>query len=116
MTDKMRNKIARAKLDAEQAARTLKSMLEGAYEGSNGELRWKSNDNPIPMHCFKETGIEAPENQQAEIDAHTTAFLKEYREQMKDYQPSEEELFEMRAAFGPGETVVNVVTGQRIKL
>lgn len=52
----------------------------------------------------------------AEYDKETDAFLAEYRERMKNYKPSEEELFEMRAAFGPGETVVNVFTGQTYHL
>lgn len=48
----------------------------------------------------------------AERDRETDAFLAEYRERMKNHKPSEEELFEMRAAFGPGETVVDVLSGQ----
>ena len=46
----------------------------------------------------------------------TETFLKRYREQQKNKVYSEEELYEMRAAFGEGETVVNVVTGKRITL
>ena len=45
-------------------------------------------------------------------EAETAAFLEEYR---KNYQgPTEEEKIEMRAAFGEGETVVDIITGERI--
>ena len=43
-------------------------------------------------------------------------FFAEYRENRKNRTAEEiaEERFEMRAAFGPGETIVNVITGERI--
>ena len=40
----------------------------------------------------------------------------EYREKMKNYKPSAEELYEMRCAFGAGTTVVDIITGQKIRL
>lgn len=47
-------------------------------------------------------------------EAENEAFLEEYR---KNYQgPTKEEKAEMRAAFGEGETVVDIITGQRISL
>lgn len=42
--------------------------------------------------------------------------IAQYRESMKNYKPSEEELYEMRAAFGEGAEVVDVITGKKIKL
>ena len=47
-------------------------------------------------------------------EAEVEAELAEYRAKYKG--PSDEELAEMRAAFGPGTTVVNVITGKKIKL
>ena len=47
-------------------------------------------------------------------DKEVDEFIAEYRRNYKG--PSEEELAEMRAAFGPGETVVNILTGERIAL
>ena len=41
---------------------------------------------------------------------------KSYREQMANHKPSEEELAEMRSAFGDGTEVINVFTGQVTKL
>ena len=49
-------------------------------------------------------------------DAQTERELKAYRESMRNHQYSDEELFEMRAAFGEGATVVDVITGQQIPL
>lgn len=47
-------------------------------------------------------------------DAEVKESLREYRANRRPY--SSEDLAEMRAAFGPGETVVNVLTGERIQL
>jgi len=48
-------------------------------------------------------------------DRETQAFLAEYRRANKGRKRSAEEIFEMRAAFGPGETVVDVITGERFE-
>ncbi len=77
---------------------------------------WKKSNNIVPPSFFRENKIDMPEHQQAAHDEDQDRFLAEYRERMKDWQPDAETLFEMRAAFGPGEEVVNVITGQKIKL
>ena len=48
-------------------------------------------------------------------DAHTTAFLAEYRTAQlnRSAEQIREERWEARAAFGPGETIVNIITGER---
>ena len=48
-------------------------------------------------------------------DVHTTAFLKEYRAAQlnRSAEQIREERWEARAAYGAGETVVNIVTGER---
>ena len=47
-------------------------------------------------------------------EAQTEAFFEDYR---KNYTgPSEEERAEMQAAFGKGTTVVDIITGKRIRL
>ena len=46
--------------------------------------------------------------------AENAAFLEEYRRSRKT--PSTEEIAEMRAAFGPGATVVNILTGETTNL
>lgn len=47
-------------------------------------------------------------------DAEDTQFIKNYMAQ--DRNPSDEELLEMKAAFGEGATVIDVLTGKRIQL
>jgi len=63
------------------------------------------------LHITDKASAEATRAARA---AETAAFLEEYR---KNYEgPTEEEKAEMRAAFGEGETVVDIITGQRISL
>lgn len=97
-------------------------MFEQAYIDSKGVVRWKSNDN-IPfedkLQQFQDDGYITPHqrivsNQKRTVE--TTRKLAEYREQMKNHVPDAEEMFEMRAAFGVGETVMNVITGQRYQI
>lgn len=57
--------------------------------------------------------IEATE---AAADEEAHRWAEEYRARMANHVPSEEELFEMRAAFGEGATVVDVISGQTIHL
>lgn len=85
-----------------------------AYD-DDGVMRWRSNDAAIPPSVYKDAHVRCPSRQQRAYDEETQAFLAEYRERMKDYVPTEEEQAEMRAAFGPGETVVNVITGQKFR-
>lgn len=89
------------------------------YDYRDGAFRWNSNGNVIPEDCmlsmaqFTTAEIQASQRVRS---AETAAFLAEYREAQKNVEPSAEELAEMRAAFGEGETVVNVLTGRVTKL
>ena len=49
-------------------------------------------------------------------EAETNAFLESYRKANQNRRRSSEELNEMRAAFGTGTTVVDIITGERIRL
>ena len=82
----------------------------------NGVLYWDSNARPVPVDCFEDAGLPVPSRQEQACEDHSNAFFAQYRKDMANHQPSDEELFEMRSAFGEGETVINVVTGQRIQL
>ena len=89
-----------------------------AYKDSEGVWRWKSSNN-VPfddmLECWNLSEEEMKKCAEAR-DADNSAFLKDYRERMKNHVPSDEEMFEMKAAFGEGETVVNVLTGKTYKL
>jgi dihydropteroate synthase len=49
------------------------------------------------------------------MDEKTKKFIEEYRESMEDYEPDAEHMYEMRAAFGEGVEVVNIITGKKYK-
>ena len=77
---------------------------------------WKKSGNVVPPWFFTEKGIDMPEQQEAAHEESTARAIANYRKAMKNHKPGPEELFEMRAAFGPGAEVVNVITGQKIQL
>ena len=110
------------KASAEKEIRKMEErQINGeVFFGADGVVRWTSNNRVMPKDCreilshtayrdlFSEEASRAAEN------AETAAFLESYR---KNYTgPSEEEKAEMRAAFGTGSTVVDVITGKRIRL
>ena len=94
--------------------------MECAYVTDGGVVRWKSNDS-VPfddmLAAFQKAGLDL--NMAASSKAReeeSLRFLEDYRRRMANHVPSEEELFEMRAAFGEGTTVVNVLTGRKTQL
>lgn len=48
-------------------------------------------------------------------DAEASTFIAEYRAARANHVPSAEERYEMRAAFGAGTEVVNIITGQKFR-
>ena len=90
------------------------------FFGADGVVRWTSNNRVMPKdyrEILSHTAYRdlfSEEASRAAEDAETAAFLESYR---KNYTgPSEEEKAEMRAAFGTGSTVVDIITGERIRL
>ena len=84
----------------------------------NGGAFWNSNGNYLPADCAEilshtDFAFSLEETNRAR-KAQNEAFLENYRRNYKG--PGEEEKAEMRAAFGTGTTVVNVITGQRTRL
>lgn len=92
--------------------------IENAFIDADGIYRWCSSGR-VPFDDMLESW-ELPKSIiakcQAARDIDDSNFLREYRKRMENYEPSGEELFEMRAAFGEGEVVVNVITGKKIQL
>ena len=84
---------------------------EHSYEDERGVLRWKSNDNAVPMSCFRDAAVTPPGFQREALDEELMALLEGYSDEV-----TPEKEFEMRAAFGAGTTVVNVLTGRKFKL
>ena len=86
----------------------------------DGAVKWKRNGRYLPEDCVEKLAYThfkfSPEATKKKRDAQTERSLKAYRESRKNHSCSAEELYEMRAAFGAGETVVDVITGQKIIL
>lgn len=105
-----------------QKARAEKLVSEFETEAfvEAGVVRWKSNNSVPPteiLDLWKHVGKPFDmEKSLASREADTTKFIAEYRERMKNYPHSPEELAEMRVAFGPGAEVVNIITGKKTKL
>ncbi len=101
--------------DHDEANRSRAKFRNDAYE-DDGVLRWKSNDRCVPLDVFRDAYCTPPAKQKETVDADTSAFLAEYRAINTGRARSAEEMFEMRAAFGTGTTVVDVITGDKIAL
>lgn len=90
------------------------------FFGADGVVRWTSNNRVMPKDCreiLSHTAyrdLYSEEASRAAEEAETAAFLESYSKSYKG--SSEEEKAEMIAAFGTGSTVVNVITGERIRL
>lgn len=94
----------------------LREKLKTETATKNDALYWVSVDRPVPMSCFKDADVTPPAGQQKAYDDYNDAFISDYKRKMKNHRHSDEEMFEMRAAFGPGATVVNVITGKKTRL
>lgn len=111
------SKLRRSIFDLEEMAKNA-DKVKDAYIDEYGVYRWLSS-NRVPfddmLECWTDDEFQLNACREAR-DKDDAEFLAEYRENMKDYEPSDEEMFEMRSAFGEGETVVNVFTGKEIQL
>lgn len=103
----------------EDAKRIADSFETEAYV-KNGIVRWNSNDRIPPtdvleLWYFLEKDFSIGKSIE-ESEKETREFLKNYRKKNINRTYSEEERFEMEAAFGKGATVVDVITGKEITL
>jgi len=95
---------------------------EMVAEVTDGIVRWPTNGTVPPAEVLEtmlaSKGITTNEFLASgrTRDAETTAFIASYREQMANHVPDAEELYEMRAAFGEGTEVVNIITGQTTRI
>lgn len=84
----------------------------------NGIVRWESNNNIPPREVLEFWNYaNLPFNYEKSLkllEEETNNFLSEYT--INHTQPSEEELYEMRSAFGKNTEIVNVITGKKYKI
>lgn len=95
---------------------------QDAYQDDLGIWRWKSNDRVPFDDMLEECGvsIELRHECAKAREADTAEFLEAYIANQEDLHTNperrdelREQQYEMRAAFGPGQEVVNVITGRR---
>ena len=88
----------------------------GQHREEDGAAKWKSSGNYLPADVVEKLTFAGADFFSAEAtakkrEAQTAEFLANYR-----HEVTEEERSEMRAAFGPGATVVDIISGKRIRL
>lgn len=102
----------------EENQRLIDNFKNNTAIDEKGVIRWITSKNVPPsdiLEFWKHIGFEFNlEESLKQKDIDSAEFLEAYRKQMKNRVPSAEELSEMRSAFGPGATVVDVFTGQSI--
>lgn len=103
-----------------EVSEALNRVKTDAIVEEDGAIRWISSGNYIPDdYCEKlEYGGYNFSREATRIkkDEQQSKFAEEYRERMKNYKPSKEELYEMKCAFGEGVEIVDIITGQKIFL
>lgn len=97
--------------------KTAKDHFEQAYIDSSNVIRWNSNDTVPPKDILADLCVAGLITSEVLYDSIATknkedsAFLEQYVANRRKYGYSDEEKFEMRAAFG-GEEVVDIFTGE----
>jgi len=92
-----------------------------AYVDTFGAVRWKSNDRIPFADKLEEFAAVGCEFNMTEClvtrKIEDAAAIKRYVESQKNMSAEQraEQAYERRAAFGPGETVVNIFTGETFR-
>ena len=97
-----------------EVEKICKDAAERATVEADGAIKWNSSGNYLPDDCCEKleyAGFEfSREATAAKRDAQQRKSLEEYRAYRKENGYSEEELAEMRAAFGAGERMMDIFT------
>lgn len=104
-----------------EAERTIEMLDQNTYVDDSNVIRWKSNNSVPPVDCLELYVYIGKTHFDYQLSLKTreseeSAFLENYREQESKRVISEEEMYELKASFGEGTTIVNVITGKEIKL
>ena len=111
---------------ADKIRETLRGHIDRSYRmaGASNVLKWVSNDRCIPNDIMLDllrygmvNAVTVATTRIVEREE-TDRFIEEYKKNRANRSAEEvaEERYEMRAAFGPGETVVNILTGERTEI
>ena len=101
-----------------EVLRAVEEATNEATVEADGAIRWTESGNYIPddfCEMLEYAGFNfSREATRAARDAQTAKRIAEYRKSRRGM--SEEEIFEARAAFGKGTTIVDIITGEIIAL
>jgi hypothetical protein len=101
-----------------EVARAVNKARTDAIVEEDGAIKWKCNGRYLMDElCEKLEYADFNFSREAtriKRDIQIREEIEEYKRRRKE--PSEEELFEMRATFGKNTVVVNIITGKQIKL
>jgi hypothetical protein len=92
------------------------------YEIKDNALVWKSNGRLVPtdiielLHAARVIDDIQFISALVSYDYISAKEIEEIKEMLSNREQTQEELSEMRNAFGEGEVVVNVITGKKTKL
>ena len=93
---------------------------ENATVEEDGAIRWANGGNYLmDDYCEILEYAGYPFSREAtriKREEQNAISIAEYKERMKNYVPTEEELYEMRAAFGDDVSVVDIISGSTIHL
>lgn len=98
----------------------IRKFKEGSTYTDGYVIRWKSNDQCLMADATEELfmkgliTIDVKHFTDLARKEETAAFLEEWA--ASQGEPSDEELCEMAATFGPGAQVVNIITGRVVQL
>lgn len=102
----------------EEVERLVEQAKTNATVEEDGAIRWNSSGNYIPDDCCEKLEYArfefSREATRVKREKQTEEFITRYKAMEKE--PSAEEIAEMRATFGPGTVVENILTGRRIQL
>ena len=102
----------------EEVAKAVAKADELAIVEEDGAIKWSTNGSYIPDDfCEKLEYADYNFSREATRrtrDKQTKEFIEEYKKNQSE--PTEEELAEMRAVFGVGATVVDAISGRKIRL
>jgi len=101
-----------------EVERLVEQAKTNATVEEDGAIRWNSSGNYIPDDCCEKleyAGFDfSREATRVKREQQTEEFLVRYKAMEKE--PSVEEIAEMRATFGAGTVVENLLTGRKIQL
>jgi hypothetical protein len=106
---------AASKKDALAKLQAVPLWVQHPVDVVDGVVRWNSNGSVPPADCrakLQAEGVRFDEAKSAAADkADLEALVADYRSRPRDDSP--EAQFERLAAFGPGQTIVDVLSGHR---